>query len=1068
YNIMAQTLRALDFIHRAGILHNDLKPANILLAKGDNNVESLIGGHKGDVKLIDFGLISRENTAWNKILGTLRYISPERILRREADRRSDLYSIGIMFYVLLARRAPYTAKAPKELLKQHLEMEPPSLASLRPDLPSGVVALVHKLMEKAPKNRFQTGAEALAFLGEKLGWEETEVSSSSASWAGGRLTAGALIHRDTEVGLYKSLYEKAATGKPNALIVEGPGGVGKSRLVDDLRGAVQTSGGSFVEVSCRGIGSTLQPVVDALIASYQTSGVRGLDSLQSKLDSAVNGGTDLGDALEKSILWAAKTSPILLHFDDFDQAPRSIYQLALELLHSACSEENTESPKLLVVVSRNSDSSQGRIPLSSVPSVELKNFTKSQGADFLRQAFGQKDIPEGVVSNLYQASDGNPLLLLELANQLVSGGDVSFSGSTWTFPEDLSGIELPDSVDQLLSGRVRKLSTDEIEAIEWIAASGRPLSFAVLDRCSRKSGTELRAIVRGLTESGLVEKRGDDTEEDSYRLSHMKTGEILLAELGDEKIQRLHQRIAQNTEEQNPDWSHLADVLAEHWLETGNEAGFLRFAPDAAELIRARGDYATAVRYHERIVDSMPETAVAKKIQSLAKLSEMHEFLWDLESCVNDLKRMQELGGRLMKPVDQALIKRRAGCVELSRHRFPEARTQLEEALEGLGSAPEIYQLSVKAALALTIALGFDPEKGRKLAVATEARLIAMGVPEGSDRERMLYLGAANHTASALHYMGKLQSAARLFETNLKVLESLNQEQALGATHCTLGSVYFDSGDFDDAFKHLREAQRIGKETGDRRTLCRARERLGEYFLRFGRYREALQTSQVGCDDAESIGNQAALSNSLRTLGRIYITADHQELAGKTLTRAVAESKRCGDPIAQALSRLERAKHALIREELEEARSEIEKLRTGAAATIPFISAQRDVVDFVTKWHETGTADDKLIEGAREVFVTGGYRSQLADLFLAETDVRIREENIDAAKTALGALKEITENLTTPDVRCEAGWLRARLLQMAGKAEKASTLYLRVQELARSLSDHRIVRLCNERNCVPA
>ena len=144
----------------AGLIHRDIKPENLLLTK------------KGQIKIADFGL-SRATADENRLhltqpgvtLGTPLYMSPEQVQGHEIDHRSDLYSLGVTYYHMLAGEPPFRGETAVAVAMKHVHEKPVSLAVHRPDLPSELVAVVMKLMAKAPKDRYQSAAELLKDLG---------------------------------------------------------------------------------------------------------------------------------------------------------------------------------------------------------------------------------------------------------------------------------------------------------------------------------------------------------------------------------------------------------------------------------------------------------------------------------------------------------------------------------------------------------------------------------------------------------------------------------------------------------------------------------------------------------------------------------------------------------------------------------------------------------------------------------------------------------------------------------------------------------------------------------------
>ena len=148
-SIFRRALDGIEHAHHCGIVHRDIKPANIMLA--DN----------GQVKVMDFGIAraldSLEHlTRHGQVAGTAKSMSPEQIRGAQADVRSDIYSLGIVLYTLLAGRAPFEGASDHALMKAQLEQAPPPLRALVKNLPPKVEAAVMRALEKDPSARFQT------------------------------------------------------------------------------------------------------------------------------------------------------------------------------------------------------------------------------------------------------------------------------------------------------------------------------------------------------------------------------------------------------------------------------------------------------------------------------------------------------------------------------------------------------------------------------------------------------------------------------------------------------------------------------------------------------------------------------------------------------------------------------------------------------------------------------------------------------------------------------------------------------------------------------------------------
>lgn len=408
--VLAQMLRALEFIHFRGLIHGDIKPQNVLLTplETGSGLCPLLQQRRYSVKIIDFGLARGELTLEDtKIFGTPYYIAPETILGSPADRRADLYSLGVVLYHLSTGQLPFRADSHLEVLKEHLEKPPAPPREIAPFLPRGLEAVILRLMEKKPEDRFSSAGDVIERLNSELGLrfpiETPETCASYLEVAMPVARERQMMHlRDVVAGVL-AVDTAAHTEMPvpahRMVVIRGEKGSGKRRLVDELRRVAQTWGVSFVTVDC------------ARPSPLPSPGCGGLSTRSGIL------------AMARQLLERSRECPVVLHFHDLHLAGQQVFEIVatlVALMSNGSIPGNRFTMTATAVEGGETENamfqlfSRASIYRENVLEILLERLDVAEVARFLEATFSGLELPETFVQGIVEKGRGNLQAILDL------------------------------------------------------------------------------------------------------------------------------------------------------------------------------------------------------------------------------------------------------------------------------------------------------------------------------------------------------------------------------------------------------------------------------------------------------------------------------------------------------------------------------------------------------------------------------------------------------------------------------------------------------------------------------
>jgi signal transduction histidine kinase/tetratricopeptide (TPR) repeat protein len=393
---VAGIARALGHLHRRGIVHGDVKPQNAVLAGPE-------GARR--VLLVDLGLAGVEATS----RGSLEYAAPEVLEGAAPDAAADLYSLGVTLHELLSGTNPFAAETPAEVIRAHFGTVPPAHAS------PGVQAVVAKLLAREPRSRYSHADEVIEALAAATG---LRLESEGEGLAADQIGMGQLYGREADLARIEASARAAAAGKGAQLVIVGPAGSGRSRLLRASAVAAELAGLRVLHLAEDQGLATLGLRLGLLLAR------------RARLEPSVA-------AAQKELAAVCAQHPVALLIDRADRADLALRSLLLAL----ASEPAWKERRLLVVATASEllEHSLERIELRPLPPPLRK-------AKIVEAVGSRRAWAEGLAELLGRETSGQPGDLEEAVRDLVARGLLERRRGRWELDALRAGADFSGCV----------------------------------------------------------------------------------------------------------------------------------------------------------------------------------------------------------------------------------------------------------------------------------------------------------------------------------------------------------------------------------------------------------------------------------------------------------------------------------------------------------------------------------------------------------------------------------------------------------------------------------------------